>query len=138
MRDGGKTSSGGKDREESCSRYLVWRNNCKSIRWFVDAFKEMQLPLFIPTHPHPHPHPTPKQERRVNQDALLLVYPYSWIHCWMLKGKGKFHPRTGHEGPEGGRGIALLFLWPQYRMGWVVNATPRPLYPREIDPVPIV
>jgi hypothetical protein len=23
MRDGGKTSSGGKDREESCSRYLV-------------------------------------------------------------------------------------------------------------------
>ena len=23
-------------------------------------------------------------------------------------------------------------------MGWVVNATPRPLYPREDDPVPIV
>jgi hypothetical protein len=23
-------------------------------------------------------------------------------------------------------------------MGWVVNTTPRPLYPREIDPVPIV
>jgi hypothetical protein len=23
-------------------------------------------------------------------------------------------------------------------MGWVVNATPRPLYPRERDPVPIV
>jgi len=26
------------------------------------------------------------------------------------KGKGKFHPRTGHEGPGGSRGIALLFL----------------------------
>jgi hypothetical protein len=27
------------------------------------------------------------------------------------KGKGKGHPRTGHEGPEwGSRGIALLFL----------------------------
>jgi hypothetical protein len=26
------------------------------------------------------------------------------------KGKGKFHPRTGHEGPEGGRDIALLFI----------------------------
>jgi hypothetical protein len=24
--------------------------------------------------------------------------------------KGKFRPITGHEGPEGGRGIALLFL----------------------------
>jgi hypothetical protein len=23
-------------------------------------------------------------------------------------------------------------------MGWVLNATPRPLYPRERDPVPIV
>ena len=26
------------------------------------------------------------------------------------KGKGKGHHRTGHKGPEGGRGIALLFL----------------------------
>jgi hypothetical protein len=26
------------------------------------------------------------------------------------KGKGKVHPRTGHEGPKGGRGMALLFL----------------------------
>jgi hypothetical protein len=33
---------------------------------------------------------------------------------------------------EGGRrGIALLFLWPRRWMGWVVNPTPRPLYPRE-------
>jgi len=26
------------------------------------------------------------------------------------KGRGKGHPRTGHEGPKGSRGIALLFL----------------------------
>jgi hypothetical protein len=26
------------------------------------------------------------------------------------KGKGKVHPRTGHESPEGSRYIALLFL----------------------------
>jgi hypothetical protein len=32
------------------------------------------------------------------------------------KGKGKVHPITGHKGA---------------RWGWVVNATPRPLYPRE-------
>ena len=25
-------------------------------------------------------------------------------------GKGKVRPRTGHKGPEGNRGIALLFL----------------------------
>jgi hypothetical protein len=25
------------------------------------------------------------------------------------KGKGKFHPTTGHEGPEGSSGMALLF-----------------------------
>ena len=30
-----------------------------------------------------------------------------------------------------GRGIALLFLNLGARGGWVVNATPRPLYPRE-------
>ena len=28
------------------------------------------------------------------------------------KGKGKGHPITGHEGPEGSRCIALLFLQP--------------------------
>jgi hypothetical protein len=26
------------------------------------------------------------------------------------KGKGKGHPITGHESPEGSRGITLLFL----------------------------
>jgi len=26
------------------------------------------------------------------------------------RGKGKVHSRTGHESPEGSRGIALLFL----------------------------
>jgi hypothetical protein len=26
------------------------------------------------------------------------------------EGKGKVHPRTGYEGPEGSRGIVLLFL----------------------------
>jgi len=29
------------------------------------------------------------------------------------QGKGKGHPRTGHVGPEGSRGIALNFLWPR-------------------------
>jgi hypothetical protein len=29
---------------------------------------------------------------------------------------------------RGSRGIALLFLYPQRKIGWVVNATSRPLY----------
>jgi len=27
-----------------------------------------------------------------------------------VKSKAKVHPRTDHEGPEGSRGLALLFL----------------------------
>jgi catalase len=36
------------------------------------------------------------------------------------------------------RGIALLFFTFDARWGWVVNVTPQPLYPRELNPVPIV
>jgi len=31
-------------------------------------------------------------------------------HRNAVKCKGKIHPRTRHEGPEGNRGLALLFL----------------------------
>jgi hypothetical protein len=47
--------------------------------------------------------------------------------------KGKDHPITVHQGPRGGRGIALLILNLGSRRGWVVSTTPRPLYP-----VPII
>jgi hypothetical protein len=40
-------------------------------------------------------------------------------------------PRNRLENPEGGRGIALLFLDLGARRGWVVSTTPQPLYPRE-------
>ena len=54
------------------------------------------------------------------------------------KGKGKVHPRTGHEGPEGGIEVQLYsFLNLGARWGCVVNATPRSLYPRG-DAVTIV
>jgi len=46
------------------------------------------------------------------------------------KGKGKVHPRTDHEGPEGEVQIYSFFNLGS-RWGWFVNATPRPLYPRE-------
>ena len=48
------------------------------------------------------------------------------------KGKGKGQPTTGHEGPEGEQ-IYSSTLPSNSALdgGWVVNATPRPLYPRE-------
>ena len=36
------------------------------------------------------------------------------------------------------RTIAVVFLYPLRQMGWVANATPRPLYPQERGPVPIL
>jgi hypothetical protein len=53
-------------------------------------------------------------------------------------GKGKVRPRTGHEVLEGEKYSSTLCLTSVLDWGWVVNATPRPLYPREIDPISIV
>ena len=54
------------------------------------------------------------------------------------KGKGKVLPITGHEGPEGRRYIALLFLQPQNidRGGW--SAPPLGRFTPGEEPVPIV
>ena len=53
--------------------------------------------------------------------------------------KGKVLPRKVHKGPEGeSRYLLFIFFNPDTRCGWVVNSTPRPLYPRERDTVPIL
>jgi hypothetical protein len=57
--------------------------------------------------------------------------------CMLLQGKGKGHPRTGHEGPEGELRHNYSFFNLGARWGWVVSVTPRPLYSWK-DPVPIV
>jgi len=50
--------------------------------------------------------------------------PYTYaIH--LTSSKGKLHSRTDQEGQEG-----QYFLYLGARLGWVVNATPRPLYPQ--------
>jgi hypothetical protein len=56
------------------------------------------------------------------------IVQWQWLQCGS---KCKVRPRTGHEGLEGGRGIALLFFNLGSRWGRVVSATPRPLYTRE-------
>jgi hypothetical protein len=50
----------------------------------------------------------------------------------------KIHIQQATKAQRRSKGIALLFLQPWRYMWWVVNATPRPLYLQEIDPVPIV
>jgi hypothetical protein len=49
-------------------------------------------------------------------------------HC---KNVEVHYPGTCHESQRGSIGIALLPLW-------LVNATSRPLYPQERDPVPVL
>ena len=57
--------------------------------------------------------------------------------CWgneidVGKVKGTVHPRTGHDDPDGEqRYSCTLSLTSALDGGWVVNATPRPPYPRE-------
>jgi hypothetical protein len=49
----------------------------------------------------------------------------------VLQDKGKGHPITCHEGTEREKCTALHYLKQRRYKGWVVNATPRPLYSRE-------
>jgi hypothetical protein len=52
------------------------------------------------------------------------------------KSKGKVHPATGHEGPEGEeRYSCTLSLTSALDGRRVINATPQPLYPRGSYPV---
>jgi hypothetical protein len=48
----------------------------------------------------------------------------------IIKGEGKVHPRTGHEGPEGKETYSSTLSLPSVLdWGWVVNAMPWQLYP---------
>jgi hypothetical protein len=50
-----------------------------------------------------------KKEFRAGSGWLnTYIRAYTSIHTYI--GKGNVHPRSGHEGPEGGRCIAPLFL----------------------------
>jgi hypothetical protein len=61
------------------------------------------------------------------------------ITCWRTccRCLGKVRSRTGHEGTDRSRFIALLIHSLCSRNGLVVTTTPRTLYPRERYPVPV-
>ena len=72
--------------------------------------------------------------RRRNEHSLPWVQQVASLFS---RRYGKVHPRTAHEGPDvEWRYSSTLSLTSALDEGWVVNATPRPLYPRN-DPVPI-
>ena len=48
-----------------------------------------------------------------NVDTCHSYINFCSVTLLASKGKGKVHPRTGHEGPEWSRCIALLFLQPR-------------------------
>jgi hypothetical protein len=61
------------------------------------------------------------------------------IHKLKVKGKGKVHPRTCHEGPKGGVDVKLYsFFNLGFRWRWVVNAMTRPLYLRKRPGTPYI
>ena len=57
---------------------------------------------------------------------------------YIIHVKGKVFLLQARCGPEGGRGIALLFHDRDTRRGWVVSSTPRPHFTTGKDPVPIL
>jgi hypothetical protein len=55
-----------------------------------------------------------------------------------IQSKGKVHPITCHYRQEGEYRFSSSLSLTSTLDGWVVNATPQPLRPREKGPVPIV
>jgi hypothetical protein len=59
--------------------------------------------------------------------------------CLLIHVNDKVRPRIGYERPEEEQiHISTISLTSALDGGWVVKATPQPLYPRERDPVPIL
>jgi len=59
--------------------------------------------------------------------SKLKYFMWTYIHAY---GTEKVHPKTGHEGPEGEyRYNSTLLLTSALDRGWVVDATPRLIYP---------
>jgi hypothetical protein len=75
-------------------------------------------------------------------ETSLFMVQRTWkFDILKLRGKsleGKLHPRTHHEGPEEEERYSCTLSLTGTRWEWADKATPRPIYPRERDPVPIV
>jgi hypothetical protein len=108
--------------------------------------------------PPPHPHPTPPPQHPLNESEKqsfnnLIAFLYSSTYLWIIGAglsyndkfcfsqiyvKVKLALEQAMKDLRGSRVITLPFLYFGARWWWAVNATPRPLYPRGRDSVPIV
>ena len=75
---------------------------------FNIKFRQLQKPK-IHFHKIIHVQHT-LQDKAGNMFPLFQPSSDLFMRTLNGKGKGKVHPITGHEGPDGSRGIALLFL----------------------------
>jgi hypothetical protein len=69
------------------------------------------------------------QWRNIRPQETFFFSSFASVHC-SQRGKKYSSPNNRLRKPRG-RGIALLICDLGARSGWVVNTTPRPLYPRE-------
>jgi hypothetical protein len=124
-------------------------NKLHSVKWLF--LNGMLYCLYFTTLKHVHYH----FASDLNISATSFKIPCLWvaiaslqrscwhgritITCWrtFCGCLGKVRSRTGHEGKDWSRFIALLIHNLCSRNGLVVTATPRTLYPRERNPVPV-
>jgi hypothetical protein len=79
------------------------------------------------------------QNERSLVNVTLFRRRLSLPYIGSVNYKCKVRPRTGYADQERKKRYrSTLSLTSELGKGWVVNATSRPLYPRERDPVPIV
>jgi hypothetical protein len=110
---------------------------CLRASVFIILSLTLSLYIYIYTHTHTHTH------TYLYIHIYTHAFTYNLIFCQHQlflhpTGKDQVHPRTGHKGSEGSRSITYSFFNFGIRLRWVVNATPRPLYPRTRNLVPTV
>jgi hypothetical protein len=70
---------------------------------------------------------------------MIVIRRIVHVLVRLLQKEAKFALKQGMNAQRANRGIVLLFLLTSaFRLGWVVNATLRPLCIWERDPVPIL
>jgi len=100
---------------------------CMFVSFFYSLLQKTRLASPVPARVVWSPNTKLKTTCGHNWCTCILA----WKCPLWLKHVIKVHPRIGNEGPggRGVRGIVLSFFNLGARWGWVVNATPRPLYP---------
>jgi len=84
----------------------------KSQQCFLLVVDNMVSPHYVSLHRQAVRFGLTTEKRTITNALQERIFSVQWLSGAYTggKGKGKGHPRTGHEGPKRSRGIALLFL----------------------------